>query len=138
MSLDPDLWGPPFWAFLHNISFTYPNHPNAITKKKYYDFVHSIPLFIPVEQMSSNFAKLLEKYPVTPYLDNKESFVRWTWFLHNKVNEQLEKPGVSLSELYKKRTQTKTDKYLGDRRIRQRIVYASILISLIALIVYVK
>ena len=84
--LDPEIWGPHFWGFLHTVAMTYPKHPNAITKKKYYDFVQSIPLFIPVEQMSTDFSKLLEQYPVTPYLDNKESFIRWMWYIHNKVN----------------------------------------------------
>ena len=34
--LDPSVWGPHYWFFLHTISMTYPYHPNAVTKKKYY------------------------------------------------------------------------------------------------------
>ena len=65
---------------------SYPLHPNAVTKKKYYDFVQNIPLFRPVESIAGEFSKLLDLYPIQPYLDNRESFIRWMWFIHNKIN----------------------------------------------------
>ena len=34
MNLDPKIWGPHYWFFLDTIAMTYPNHPNAVTKKK--------------------------------------------------------------------------------------------------------
>ena len=89
VNLDPKIWGPPYWHFIHTIAMTYPNNPNAITKKKYYEFINSLPLFIPIEKMSSDFSKLLNMYPVQPYLDNRETFVRWTWFIHNKINKKI-------------------------------------------------
>jgi hypothetical protein len=33
-----------------------------------------------------------------PYLDSKDDFVKWVHFIHNKVNERLEKPAMSMSE----------------------------------------
>ena len=64
MILDQNVWGPHFWFFLHTIAISYPNFPNSVIKKKYYDFIQNIPLFIPIESMSSNFSKILNKYPV--------------------------------------------------------------------------
>ena len=90
MNLNPEVWGPHYWFMLHTIALSYPKHPNAVTKKKYYDFISNIPLFIPVEEISTNFSKLLDLYPVTPYLD----------FLHNKINEVLQKPKISLHDFY--------------------------------------
>ena len=58
--LDPEIWGPHYWFFLHTIAMTYPHHPNAVTKKKYYEFVQNLPLFIPVEQISKEFSLLLD------------------------------------------------------------------------------
>ena len=98
--LDPKIWGPHYWFFIHTVAMTYPIRPNAITKKKYYEFIQNLPLFIPVENMSGEFSKLLDKYPVTPYLDNRESLIRWTHFINNKINQKLEKPQISLSEFY--------------------------------------
>jgi hypothetical protein len=100
MNLNPEIWGPLFWFFLHTISFHYPLHPNDVIKKKYYDFIMNLPIFIPVENMSNNFTNLLNLYPVSPYLDDRNSLISWTHFIHNKINEQLEKPTMSLEDFY--------------------------------------
>jgi FAD-linked sulfhydryl oxidase len=102
MKLDSEIWGPWYWSFLHTATMTYPVHPNAVTKKKYYDFINSIPLFIPIGSMSGEFSRLLEKYPVSPYLDSREALVRWMHFIHNKMNERLEKPKLTLEEFLTK------------------------------------
>ena len=31
--IDPEIWGPHYWGFLHTIAFCYPNYPTTITKK---------------------------------------------------------------------------------------------------------
>jgi hypothetical protein len=137
--LDPKIWGPHYWFFLHTIAITFPHHPNAITKKKYYDLIQNLPLFIPQEEVSSYFSKLLDAYPVTPYLDNRESIVRWTWFIHNKINEKLEKPKISLEEFYVKyyeNYKTRDASYLEFYKLRSKIIYFIILILLIILIYY--
>ena len=98
--LDPNIWGPHYWFFLHTLSMTYPVRPNAFTKKKYYEFIQNLPLFIPVEKISTEFSKLIDQYPITPYLDNRESLIRWMHFIHNKINQKLEKPESSLNDFY--------------------------------------
>ena len=92
MALDPDVWGPYYWFVLMTIALCYPLNPNDVTKKKYYDFIHNIPLLIPVEKLGNNFSNLIDQYPVTPYLDSRDSFIKWTHFIHNKVNQSLDKP----------------------------------------------
>ena len=96
MIFQPDVWGPHYWFFLHTVAESYPYNPNEVTKRKYYDLIQNFPLFIPIEEMGNKFSKLLDKYPVTPYLDTKESFVRWVHFIHNKFNHILGKNEVSL------------------------------------------
>ena len=98
--LDPKVWGPHYWFFLHTIVISYPMRPNAVTKKKYYELIQNMPLFIPNEQIATNFERLLDKYPVTPYLDTRDSFIRWMHHMHNKINEQLEKPKITLAKFY--------------------------------------
>jgi len=138
-NLDPKIWGPKFWFFLHTISLYYPNYPNAITKKKYYEFIQNLPMFLPVEEISSKFSKLLDKYPIQPYLDNKESFIKWVWFIHNKINEQLEKPVISLNDFYIKyyeNYKSKNTKLIEYYKIRQKLIYLSIIIFICFLIYY--
>ena len=91
MNFDPDVWGPHYWFFMHTIAHSYPESPNAVTKRKYYDLIQNMPLFIPVSDIGNKFSSLLDKYPVTPYLDSRESFIRWVHFVHNKVNVSLGK-----------------------------------------------
>lgn len=96
MIFDAKIWGPHYWFFLHTIAHAYPDYPNAVTKRKYYDLIQNMPVFIPDPEMSNKFIVLLDKYPVTPYLDNRDSFIRWIHFIHNKYNELLGKDELPL------------------------------------------
>ena len=89
MVLNPKAWGPHYWFVLHTIANTYPLAPNDVTKKKYYDFIQNLPLLLPIEEIGNSFAKYLDKYPVTPYLDSRPSFIKWMHFIHNKCNTHL-------------------------------------------------
>lgn len=132
--LDPKVWGPHYWFFLHTISITYPHHPNAVTKKKYYDLIQNLHVFLPVEKIATEFSQLLEQYPITPYLDNRESFVRWTWFIHNKINEKLQKPKISMEDFYKQYYENykpKDVKYREFYKIREKIIYLVIILLII-------
>ena len=98
MNFDPIVWGPHYWFFLHTIAHSYPTTPNEVTKRKYYDTIQNMPLFIPDSDIGDRFSNLLDKYPVSPYLGSRESFVRWVHFVHNKVNVILGKDEMSFLE----------------------------------------
>ena len=137
--LDPKVWGPHYWFFLHTVAMTYPHHPNTVTKKKYYEFIQNLPLFLPVQEISSEFSKLIDKYPITPYLDNRDSLIRWTHFIHNKINQKLEKPQISLNEFYVKYY----DEYKADNvkaveyyKLKEKVVYSLIIVTIVGSIYY--
>ena len=137
--LDPKVWGPHYWFFLHTLAMTYPHHPNSVTKKKYYEFIQNLPLFLPVEEVSGEFSKLIDKYPITPYLDNRDSFVRWMHFIHNKLNEKLEKPQISLNDFFVKyynEYKTHDEKISEYYKLKERIIYFSIVLGLTGTIFY--
>jgi len=139
MRFEPKVWGPHYWFFLHTLATTYPHHPNTITKKKYYEFIQNLPLFLPVEEISKEFSKLLEEYPVTPYLDNRDSFVKWMHFIHNKINEKLEKPTISLNEFFVKyyeNYKSPTEKINEFYKIKEKILYFSIILFISIFIYY--
>ena len=95
---DPRVWGPHYWFFLHTVAHTYPLVPNAVTKRKYYDLIQNMPLFLPDPEMGNRFSTLLDLYPVSPYLDSRDSFLRWVNFIHNKVNISLGEYELTLAE----------------------------------------
>jgi hypothetical protein len=124
---------------IHTIAISYPLRPNAVTKKKYYDFIQNLPLFIPIESIATNFEKLLDEYPVSPYLDTRDSFIRWTHFVHNKINERLEKPKITLAQFYEKyyeEYKPKEIKYKEYYKLRSKIIYLVIIICFVILISY--
>jgi hypothetical protein len=139
MALDPKVWGPHYWFFLHTVAMCYPHRPNTITKKKYYEFIHNIPMFIPIENMASYFSQLLDQYPVSPYLDSRDAFIRWMHFIHNKINQRIEKPSISLSKFYEhyyeqyKPNDLKMREYY---RTKSKIIYFVLVVVFIAAIYY--
>ena len=139
MQLDSKIWGPHYWFFLHTIAVCYPHRPNAVTKKKYYEFIQNLHLFIPVETMATYFNKLINEYPVAPYLDTKDSFIRWMHFIHNKINQHLEKPKISLNDFYVQyydAYKPKEIKLKEHYKMRSRIIYLALIVLFICVIYY--
>lgn len=106
MSLNPYVWLPYFKFILQTIAVQYPKKPNEVTKKKYYEFINNIPVFFPMKPLGKTFHTMLDKYPVTPYLDSRMSFMKWCNYIINKINVILELPEEdfykSLEEYYNK------------------------------------
>jgi hypothetical protein len=138
-SLDPKIWGPHYWFFLHTLALSYPHHPNSITKKNYYELIQNLPQFMPIEEIGKDFEKLLTDYPVTAYLDSREALIKWMHFIHNKINEKLEKPKITLNEFYSKYyeeykpTEIKFKNYY---KWKEKVLYILILLGASGLIVY--
>jgi hypothetical protein len=95
---DAKILGPHYWFFMTTVATTFPDFPNDISKRKYYDFYMNLPMFIPDPEMANKFSTMLDKYPITPYLKSKDSLIRWINFIHNKYNEMLGKPTLSIDE----------------------------------------
>ena len=137
---EPHICGPHFWCFLHTIALSYPDNANDVTKRKYYELIQNMPLFIPDPEMGDQFSRLLDKYPVSPYLGKRESFIRWTVFIHNKINLVLGKPEMELEDAvaaYNRAYIPGTLEFYGGTNIKKNaaIIGASILLMLL-LIVY--
>ena len=133
MTLDPIVWGPHYWFFLTTIAVSYPKKANSVLKKKYYDFIMNLPLFIPDDKMGNKFSRLLDKYPVEPYLDSRESFIKWVHYIHNQVNKQLSKPELSYIEAmdaYYSQYKPKEIIQKEERRKRQQFYFGAVLLSL--------
>jgi hypothetical protein len=131
MTLNPKIWGPPFWFTLQTISINYPTSPNETTKKKYYDFIQNIPLFIPDDSFGNKFVELLDDFPVTPYLDSRTSFMKWINFIHNQINKKLGKPiiefqdGINKYYEHYKPPEIKNKKEIKEK---QKIIYGTFIV----------
>lgn len=138
MYFKPEVWGPHYWFFLHTVAESYPTYPTSATKRKYYDLIQNMPLFIPVEEIGNKFSDLLDKYPVTPYLDKKESFVRWVHFVHNKINHSLGKEEISLQmalDQYREQYKPRSYHVAKSLSLRKHLIYGLLVLSLLFLII---
>ena len=137
--LNPEIWGPHYWFFLYTIALNYPLTPNDITKKKYYDLINNLPLFIPILDIGNTFSKFLDAYPVTPYLDSRESFIKWVHFINNKINVYLGKNEITYYQAmnnYYSHYELKEVKKKNERKNKHKYIYFSVIILLIILIIY--
>lgn len=137
--LNPYVWGPIYWNFLHHIAWSYPENPTATTKKKYYELIMNFPLFLPNEDMGNKFAELLDRHPITPYLDSRASFIRWTHYIHNKVNVYLGKDEISFLESlshFKEQYKPKFIKITEKFHIQKHYIYAIIIVLTLLFIYY--
>jgi len=109
-----------------------------LQKKKYYDLIINMPLFIPIDEIGNYFSRLLDKYPVSPYLDNRESFVKWMHFIHNKVNVHIGKPEISLSKAldeYRNYYKSKPIKIFKNNNWKKHYLYIFLIFILLMVII---
>jgi len=92
--MDPNIWGPHAWIFLHSISLQYPSEPSSIEKEKYKSFLHSLQYVLPCQKCRKHYQMHYKKNP--PRLNSKKEFVEWVFDLHNIVNESNHKKRVGM------------------------------------------
>jgi len=139
MNLDSKVWGPHYWFVLYSIALTYPITANNITKKKYYEFIQNLPIFLPHDEISNHFSNMLIKYPVTPYLDSRDSFTRWIHFIHNRINIITNKPEITLKEAYQNyydNYKPKIQKNFENIMIKKKYIYSALFFSLISFSIF--
>ncbi|CAH6421421.1 Erv1/Alr family sulfhydryl oxidase [uncultured virus] len=86
--MDPKIWGPSGWMFLHSITFAYPTCPNNNDKKNMIQFITSLQYVLPCSKCSENFKKHLKIHPITDeILSSKDKLIKWMIDMHNEVNK---------------------------------------------------
>jgi len=95
------IWGPWAWCFLHTISFNYPVNPTLEQKKHYRNFILSLRNVLPCGHCRKNLTKNLKKHPLSMKdMKSRETFSRWLYGLHERVNTQLKKKsGLTYDEV---------------------------------------
>ena len=86
------VWGPSLWHYLHTMSFNYPIHPTAQQKKHYKEFILLLQHVMPCGHCRKNFKKNLKCLPLrNKDFKNRETFSKWIFKLHERVNKMLGK-----------------------------------------------
>lgn len=137
MKLLYKIWSPHLWFTLTSLSFSYPKNPSDSFKKKYYSLFHNLPFFYPYDKFDKHFSKILKTYPISPYLDSKQSLIKWINFVRNKTNAIYELPIMTESEYLKEYYDNYADKREYKKQIKLK-KYFTITAIMIVLIIYLK
>ena len=92
--MDPAIWGPHLWFFLHSMSFCYAENrlsPTKTEKKDMYIFLKSLRTVLPCTVCKENYSNYFNLYP--PRLNSRKELFEWLVDLHNHVNTEVSKKG---------------------------------------------
>ena len=86
------VWGPSLWHYLHTMSFNYPGKPSSKDKKHYRNFILELQHTLPCKYCRDNLKKNLKHKPLQICdMKNRETFSRFIYELHERINKQLNK-----------------------------------------------
>ena len=86
------VWGPSLWHFLHTMSFNYPVNPTREDKINYRNYMLNLVNVLPCRYCRENLKKNYKVFPLTmSCMKNRDSFSRYVYKLHERVNKNLGK-----------------------------------------------
>ena len=100
-SIKPSVWGPQGWAFMHYVSFGYPDNPSSRDKQNYKNFYYSIQNILPCKNCQRNYQENLKEDPIENSLRDRDSLIKWVIDIHNKVNKEMSKKEYEYEEAIK-------------------------------------
>lgn len=102
MGLDPCLWGPTIWHFLHIISFNYPEYPTYNEQMNMLSYLTFLGTVLPCPECRDHYVNNIKTVNVNgkqlnDCLESRELFSKWIYNLHDAVNKQT---GKTISPTY--------------------------------------
>lgn len=86
-NINPSLWGPHCWKFMHYLTMSYPDKPTESDKNKIKNFFLAVAEIIPCENCRIHFALNLKNFPLTDnVLESRYNLINWLKNIHNEVN----------------------------------------------------
>ena len=130
--MNPIVWGPHLWFFMHTLSFNYPDKPTVVDKENYSEFFINLTKTLPCDTCKKHYTEFVKKNPINTDSDSLKSnkqIIEWVLKLHNEVNKRNNKSEWSLDQLnkyYKK-------KYSQDEETNYLVKYANYIKFLLVL-----
>ena len=91
LDINPNLWGPSYWRFLHSMADAAPDVPTAEERRAYESVIDALPVLLPCTKCRGHLAKAYSDAGLKPEYVDRESLKRGFHALHNSVNERLGK-----------------------------------------------
>jgi len=101
--MNPKIWGPHAWIFLHSITLAYPECPSKEDKENIKNFFVILGSVLPCSDCQNNYTNHLKKYPLTEkILSSKVKLQKWLVTVHNSVNKSQNKRLFSYEDFLNK------------------------------------
>lgn len=78
------------WKLFHTMMARFPEKPTEDDSKALSTYIHLFARLYPCGDCARHFRGLLEEYP--PQVSSRNAAAGWACFVHNEVNQRLEKP----------------------------------------------
>lgn len=128
--MDPKVWGPHAWFFLHCITLVYPNNPTEEDKQNMKQYFTCLEKVLPCHKCRQNFGMHLDKFPINDkVLSSRDELVKWLIDIHNESNKQTNNKQLKYSEVI--------EKFIGNQKKFKFDIMNIILISLLLFILAV-
>ena len=132
--MDPKLWGPHAWYFLHAITFYYPTNPTEDDKEHYRTFFNHLQWVIPCHQCQNHFKHNLTVVPLTDdALSSRNSLVRWLIQFHNEVNRITNKKTQNPKEMMK----YYTNQFYSSDVSTDKGIYKKICVPMVFIVIFI-
>ena len=126
--MEPNIWGPAGWKFLHSITFNYPLTPDYNDKQNYKNFFENLQYVLPCPNCQNHYSQNIIKFPIR--LESRNELVEWLIDIHNEVNKKNNKKVYSYQEVYQNYNQ------LYNQNKNQYLYHILILLILIIIVIY--
>ena len=101
LSINPELWGPHAWKFLHYITLSYPTNPTESDKHDYKMFFEVLGKVLPCQKCKKHFQNNLVDFPLTDeILSTRWNLAKWMLQIHNRLNLEHGKKIYTFDEFY--------------------------------------
>jgi hypothetical protein len=94
--MDPRIWGPGAWLFLHSVTLNYPQDPTPRDEEEIKQFFMLVGKILPCFYCRDHYSRHLKEFPIQT--GSKKDLVYWLIDIHNDVNKELGKPKLSRQE----------------------------------------
>ena len=132
--MNPKIWGPHAWFFLHTICLNYPDKPTKNDKNIYKNFFVNLQNIIPCEKCKKHYNSNLKKHNINTSLNCKKDLLQWCVNIQNELRMCNKQKPFTLNEVlcyYNRKYSNNTI------NIDKIYIYIIIFISIIFIIFYI-
>ncbi len=99
--MEPYLWGPSLWVFLHLLTMEYPDKPSNSDILIHSEFLNSLSKILPCQLCRDEFSKQIKSQPLNTVLGSKKTYIKFMFDVHNDVNKRNFKPAMDYDDFIK-------------------------------------